>query len=434
MKISRILSSAMLAVGATLASMAVAVDYLMVPSSASASRGIYRYNASTGALIGVPLTPWINFNTTVVGGTPKEIIQIGNRLWVADQIADKVFIFDLLGNLVQTIATGLDNIRGLGYAPAANAVYVTNDGGNNGATINSVVKFDLSGNQLAVYTGPYTSPFDVHDTGTELLVSCSDTHNIYRVGYNGANLGTFHSGAMRFPQQIHWTGSTYLVAAFSPPSGIYELASSGAQLAVYAPGLGQRGAYKLPNGDILFTKGDGTWLLPVGTTTPVQMSPGNMQYISKVTIPTVRFTVDLEYWEPLGVDAPLTLDVTDPSTGNLISSNSITVADDGTFEVEVSTVPGTYNVGLKGSHWLRKQVNSVTFGANGATGLNFFLLNGDVTNDNEVGPADFTALSAAFGSFAGDPNYNVNADLNGDGEVGPGDFTRLSANFGQMGD
>lgn len=58
-------------------------------------------------------------------------------------------------------------------------------------------------------------------------------------------------------------------------------------------------------------------------------------------------------------------------------------------------------------------------------------LPGDVNGDGEVGPADFTLLSAAFGSSLGDPNYNVDADLNKDDEVGPADFTILSQNFGR---
>lgn len=59
-------------------------------------------------------------------------------------------------------------------------------------------------------------------------------------------------------------------------------------------------------------------------------------------------------------------------------------------------------------------------------------LPGDINSDDEVGPADFALLAAAFGSFVGDPNYDANADLNGDGEVGPADFAILSANFGRL--
>lgn len=57
---------------------------------------------------------------------------------------------------------------------------------------------------------------------------------------------------------------------------------------------------------------------------------------------------------------------------------------------------------------------------------------GDINGDNEVGPADFSLLAAAFGSFVGDPNYNAAADINGDEEVGPADFAILSANFGRL--
>lgn len=118
---------------------------------------------------------------------------------------------------------------------------------------------------------------------------------------------------------------------------------------------------------------------------------------------------------------------------NVVQSGTLDPTTGGPFKVCI-TERGTYKLAIKASHWLRKLVSNVVVGRTGPSGVNFSLINGDVNNDNEVGPADFTLLSAAFGTFLGDPGYNAEADLNGDEEVGPADFTILSASFGEIGD
>ena len=94
---------------------------------------------------------------------------------------------------------------------------------------------------------------------------------------------------------------------------------------------------------------------------------------------------------------------------------------------------GMYEITMEGSHWLRESTEGLSF-SDDIMGLQFALINGDVDDDNEIGPGDFGALSSAFGSVDGDGNWNLNADLDEDGEVGPSDFGILSANFGLAGD
>ena len=95
---------------------------------------------------------------------------------------------------------------------------------------------------------------------------------------------------------------------------------------------------------------------------------------------------------------------------------------------------GTFDLVVKGSHWLIRRVSGLSLTDAGVSGLNLELTNGDIDEDNEIGPGDFGMLSAAFGSVDGDPNWAANADLDGDGEIGPSDFGILSANFGLAGD
>ncbi len=94
---------------------------------------------------------------------------------------------------------------------------------------------------------------------------------------------------------------------------------------------------------------------------------------------------------------------------------------------------GEFDILVKASHWLTSKFTSVWLGAEGTTGLNISLRNGDVDGNDAVNIADFLLLRNAFGSSTGGPGWNPNADLNGDGSVNAADFLILRANFGQTG-
>lgn len=147
----------------------------------------------------------------------------------------------------------------------------------------------------------------------------------------------------------------------------------------------------------------------------------------------VTGTVDLQNWNPSPAGSIASFEILD-SNSNVVDSDTATLGAGGAFSFGTSVSPGTYTVTAKASHWLKKAIFNVSITTSGASGLAFSLKNGDVNNDNEVGPADFTIMSAAFGTMLGDPLYNASADLNGDDEVGPADFTILSTNFGEQGD
>lgn len=129
---------------------------------------------------------------------------------------------------------------------------------------------------------------------------------------------------------------------------------------------------------------------------------------------------------------PVVIEVLDSSGATVETINS-TLNEFGDFSVSTA-LRGDYSFRIKSSHWLSKVTPVSTITDTGLYNLNVSLLNGDVNEDNEVGPADFTILSGAFGSMVGDPNYVAGADLNGDEEVGPADFTILSSNFGEQGE
>jgi hypothetical protein len=56
---------------------------------------------------------------------------------------------------------------------------------------------------------------------------------------------------------------------------------------------------------------------------------------------------------------------------------------------------------------------------------------GDVTLSGRVDGNDLIALSAAFGSSPGDPNWNANADLNNNGTVDGPDLSILAMHYGE---
>lgn len=93
---------------------------------------------------------------------------------------------------------------------------------------------------------------------------------------------------------------------------------------------------------------------------------------------------------------------------------------------------GTYDLSVKGEHWLRRTVPNVNL--NGTVRLILSLQNGDVDGDNEVSLFDFGLLAAAFGSAPEDTHWNPSADLDGDEEVSLFDFGVLVRNFGALGD
>lgn len=194
--------------------------------------------------------------------TPIEAAQVGNEIWVSDQIEDRVHRFDLGGSFLSSIGNaGLDNIRGFGVV--GNSVYVTNAGTANGAPGNALVRYDFSGNFVA--NVPVTgSTWDVLATSAgDLLVPDSTSNNIERYLPDGTSLGAFENAAslINFPQQIAFRGNGNLLAAgFSGTvnAGAYEFDSSGNQLNFWLPNFGVRGIAELGNGRILATFGAGT--------------------------------------------------------------------------------------------------------------------------------------------------------------------------------
>lgn len=173
---------------------------------------------------------------------------------------------------------------------------------------------------------------------------------------------------------------------------------------------------------------------PAPTVADVPMiNPGTLNITWGGSSPTLSGTVTLADFTGSVASQTVMIEVYSADGMTLLETfNNVALDAGGAYSVNTTLAAGTYDVFIKGSHWLRKLSDDASFAPNATVSLT--LTNGDVDGDNEVGPGDFGALSSAFGSVDGDSNWNAMADLDGDGEVGPSDFGILSANFGTSGD
>jgi hypothetical protein len=314
---------AVLAGFAAAGSAAFGGDYLLVPNFSSSTSGgnvrsIMLFNKSDGSLVN---RNFIVGDANNVFTTPREAIQVGSdQIWICDQVANKVFRYNTSTNSFLPAITGngttlFNNLRGMEVV--GNSVFVTNAGTGFG---NTVVKIDV--NTLNV-TVPITlnqtnqnAPWDVQAVNGNLYVSNYGSgingttySRIDKYDTNGSYLGNLYSrvnnsspAGLLGPQQITvQPNGNLLVGGFinitgSVNSGVFEMnANTGALLNVngslspsIAPGLGTRSGFRLGNGNVMFTKGDGVWVWDVNTNTYSPVAAGtnvNANFISEVSVP-----------------------------------------------------------------------------------------------------------------------------------------------------
>ncbi len=306
--------------------MSLGGNFLMVPNFSSSTSGgnvrsIMLFNKSDGSLVN---RNFIVGDANNVFQTPREAIQVGNQVWICDQVANKVFRYDFqTGGFLPAITgdgvTNFSNLRGMELV--GNSMFVTNAAGTSGFG-NAVMKIDI--NTLAVTTAftmsqpNQNTPWDVQNVGGNLYVSN------YGSGINGTTfsridkydtagnfLGNFYSKVnnstppgLLGPQQITVEpNGNLIVGGFinilnNTNSGLFEMdATTGAflntdasQNPLWATGLGPRSGFRLGNGKILFTKGDGVFVWDTGASTSTGVTGAfgtnvNANFISETTIP-----------------------------------------------------------------------------------------------------------------------------------------------------
>ncbi len=253
---------------------------------------VMAFDPTTGDLVDANFIPTDSTNLS----SPKSAIlsASGNSILVADQFEDVVQEYDLNGNYLGVFAPAggantaiLDNI--LGMALRSNGhLLVTVTGGSNQ---DSVAEFDPAGNYVGNFiangAGGIDGPFDVYQRESDWLVSSITSDDINRfdltTGAFIAELALINA----FPQQLaQASNSNILVGNFSgTQEGVVELTPAGVVVDVYdPPGLsGYRGAYELPNGNILTTNGSGVYEIDrSGNLVDTKISGVSAQYIELV--------------------------------------------------------------------------------------------------------------------------------------------------------
>jgi hypothetical protein len=155
------------------------------------------------------------------------------------------------------------------------------------------------------------------------------------------------------------------------------------------------------------------------------------------TIPSpahaVSGSVTLQNFLATPVGVPVTIVVRSPGSTTAIETHVVNLGAGGSFSFE-TTLVGTFDIAVKGSHWLRKRLQGVSIGSGGVSGLAFSLINGDALADNRVNGSDLTAISYAWRTTPGMPKWNPNADLNGDLRINGSDWVIASMNWRVAGD
>jgi hypothetical protein len=262
-------------------------QYLMMPDSAAANYRMVLFDPFNGSLVNSNYFP---LNGVATSSTPIHAMQVGNEIWVSEQVGDRVARYDLTGTYLGQIgggtSGGLDNIRGMGLI--GNTVYVTNAGTANGAPGAAVVMYNTSGAALGNFPTPNaSSPFGILAHQGAMLVSSSNANDdIHRYSLTGTSLGTFHNSALSFFEQMNYAANGDVLAAVFTTGVIARLdANTGAQISTFTAS-GARGVYQLGNGNIMWTSGSGVFVYDVvaGTSTNVYATSGG-RYIDLLTVP-----------------------------------------------------------------------------------------------------------------------------------------------------
>lgn len=237
---------------------------LLIPESTNDR--VMAFDPITGDLIDpdfIPADP-TNLSTPIHAVLSAD----GGSILVSDQLDDVVQMYGLNGVYIGVFApaggvdnTILDNIRGISIDPNNGNLLVSVGGGAND---DAIAEFDgagnFAGNRVANTAGGLNSPFDVLVRGNSLFVGGITSDAIHTYDLAGNFLADF-APLDTFPEQLANTvGGGLLVANFSgSQEGVVEFDAAGTVIGIYDPASlgGYRGAYELPNGNILTTNGGG---------------------------------------------------------------------------------------------------------------------------------------------------------------------------------
>lgn len=371
--------------------------------------------------------PWITHPGGGAGGLDASLLQsgalslniIGFGVNATNRLADDFEITDPLGWDIQQIET-------YGYQTNATTSTLTgmnwkvwdNTGtGGNGPGFGANVEEDRSGsNQGNVFD--LSSVYRVTET-TGLL---NNARRIQRAVDNVNSAFTLGNGIHWLDYQITGTSAS---GPFCHPTTV----------------LGQLNSIKL-QGARQYSVTSNLWayVADAGVGSAYSANPiiQDIPFVIRGLTLTIKVSGNVQFQDKDEFAPPIPnceMEVRDTGTTNVLKSLPVVSLDaNGNFTISTNPVSrGVYDLAIRRDGFLRKVVTFNTTMSNPNVG-SVSLINGDADPDNEVNLVDGGAISAAFGSVDGDPNWNPLADLNCDGEVNLVDWGIFSANYGLAGD
>lgn len=404
---------------------------------------LYRVNTVTGATIPVGFMGVGNcLGIAYVDPTPVE------RLIAVDSSRA---LFEVNPNTgaktaIGTVSANAGTTGGLAYDRQNDVIYLTSTGNDalytldvgtgtatlvgaygDAAVVMHGIEFDDSTGILYGVSSHNNGLYNLDKvTGFASLIGTSGLTSFTNLGYDSIHNVMFatNSGTDSFYTMNRATGTVNLIGALGGPTNPNSLAFDWTRDVLYMADNNTDNLYTINRltgaANLVGSMGAGNnlglaYLRPMYRR--IQGHVNLQDYVAPVAGRAIRVEIS-----PTGSAIPL--------------ETHIAILDGaGNFGFKTDTLaPGSYDIYVKASHWLRQVRLGVAVGPGGAAGINYSLTNGDADWDNEVGIGDYARLSAAYNSTVGDPNFDPEADFNGDDAVDIADYAILSSNYGDIGD
>jgi hypothetical protein len=257
-------------------------EVLLVPNSTQQSIGIYE--TFDGAFIGNFVVDSALFTTPICA-----IAGPDSNIYLSDQVADAVFVYNKQGEFLFTYADatdGLDNIRGIAFWEGNLFVTSGND---------YVARFDGPHNRIADFFSSGADPFDIFflDDGRALVADITgDDMKLYNAD------GTFVQDlfTVDFPEQINFDlidENSWLNSSFADDQ-VRDFDLDG-NISESTPWAGGRGVYRLDNGNFLLTSATGVYEVAPGSGSIVdQKNTGSGRFVELYRPPLPGGTSDID--------------------------------------------------------------------------------------------------------------------------------------------
>ena len=356
------------------------MDVLLIPDSTADV--VNMYDPFDGTLLGV----LIDLSALPSGpSTPiNAVLGPDGYIYVSDQVDDSVSRWNPDGTYVDTYADGsdgLNNIRGIDFYNGH--LFVTSGD-------DYVAEFDAPHSRLPDFINDGSDPFDILflPDGRALLADIQGSTDNVRL-YNADGTLNMELFSVSFPEQVQI--DTVLPGAYLNNSFSADLITDFDLDGTIDSQLffnGGRGIYRLGNGNLLATAGDGVWELDPVTGDPLEQESGG----------SARFIELL----PVGAEAvELYLDIKPgscPNSFNPKSQGKLPVALLGTMDFDVMDIdPASVVIsredGVGGSVGITLRPNMTMMASYEDVATPF---DGDLCDCHEMGPDGYMDLGFKF--------------------------------------